>query len=260
MNTGRAADTSKNVGPLRTLLDLKAPAFVPVTISASKNASGNSQTDLANKDPNLLKSSQVAGDLQPTLLTHPPQTPERCQANLLYCETRKLEMRSTAQIWWAQASRREKTVLFSCLFATSFRKWKPFVSYKEGDDNVACKSKPIVTSPNHCNGTKAPRKGYLPPWASYSPASLRYCAESGPPAKAWPLPTDLWIPPPTCGSYIPLVPDLSRPPDVAWLRALCPPVAEYKAWQASNHPARPEIVSHYESGGAFIGGNGRYEQ
>lgn len=108
MNTGRAAGTSKNVGPLRTLLDLKAPAFVPVTISASKNGSGNSQTDLANKDPNLLKSSQVAGDLQPRLLTHPPQAPERCQANLLYCETRKLEMRSTAQIWWAQANRGEK--------------------------------------------------------------------------------------------------------------------------------------------------------
>jgi hypothetical protein len=97
-------------------------------------------------------------------------------------------MRNTAQIWWAQDSRRGKTVLFSGLFITSFRKWKPFVSYKEGDDNVACKSKPIVTSPNHCNGTKAPRKGYLPPWASYSPASLRYSAESGPPAKAWPPP------------------------------------------------------------------------
>ena len=123
--------TSKNVGPLRALLDLKAPAFVPVTI----NASGNSQTDLANKDQKLLKSSQVARYLQPRLPTHPPthppQAPERCQANLLYCETRKLQMRNTAQIWWAQASSRGTTVLFSCLFVTSFRKWKPFVSYKK---------------------------------------------------------------------------------------------------------------------------------
>ena len=130
--------TSKNVGPLRALLDLKAPAFVPVTI----NASGNSQTDLANKNQKLLKSSQVAHYLQPRLppihaRTHPPQAPERCQANLLYCETRKLQMRNTAQIWWAQASKQQGdqrcySVAFSSqasesgslLFRTKRRRWQ----------------------------------------------------------------------------------------------------------------------------------------
>jgi hypothetical protein len=176
---------------------------MPVTINASKNGSGNSQPDLANKDLSLLKSPQVAGYLLARLLTHPPQAPERCRANLLYCETRKLEMRNTAQIWWAQDSRRGKTVLFSGLFITSFRKWKPFVSYKEGDDNVACKSKPIVTSPNHCNGTKAPRKGYLPPWAPIPQQAYATLPKVGHPQKPGhpPRPTSGHLPRPAVAKF-----------------------------------------------------------
>ena len=85
-------------------------------------------------------------------------------------------MRNTAQIWWAQTSSRGNNGAIQLPFRHKLPKMEAFCFVqKEGDDNVACKSKPIVTSPkNHCNGTKAPRKGYLPPWASYSPASLRY--------------------------------------------------------------------------------------
>ena len=144
---------------------------MPVTTNASKDGSGNSQPI----SPNLLKSPQVAGYLLARLLTHPPQAPERCRANLLYCETQKLEMRNTAQIWWAQDSRRGGKRCCSVAFSSQasesgsllFRTKKAMTMWH------ASRSR-LLHLPNHCNGTKAPRKGYLPPWASYSPASLRY--------------------------------------------------------------------------------------
>lgn len=154
-------------------------------------------------------------------------------------------------------------MLFSGLFITSFRKWKPFVSYKEGDDNVACKSKPIVTSPESLQRYQSTAKGISTTMGLLFPSKptllLPKVGHPQKPGHHPPPPTSGHLPRPSVAKFF-FVADQSRPPDDAWLRALYPPVALNKASQASNHPARPEIVSHYESGGAFIGGNGRYEQ
>lgn len=161
MNTKAELRTSSDTAEMLDHFELcwisRTPALMPPRMALA------TETDLANKKPNRPKNLQKWQVTCNRDSPHPPQDPERCEAIVLRNTKARDEKHGTdcgEAIW------RKQTVLFSYLFVTGFRKVgrKPFVSYKEGDDNVAGKSKPIATSPNHRNGTKAPRKGYLPPW------------------------------------------------------------------------------------------------